>query len=232
MCRFSHHAKATLRVACGWVDNTSLFSCTLHASDYVNHTTWLKCLHSHASPHIHAIDDERLSVCSLLSLRSDSLRVSLLLTLLFPCHCYLYVCPELLLPCGQRQGNHTLRSPPTEESCPLAEFTPPTGYEPKHLDNFDYSETSAMIFQDETGDTHTDSSYSCDAELDDEIIGKAQFSPLFIRERQEQANLRQAYHSHQESLLPSIGRPVYELSSCPKRKIKSRNGERKNQDSP
>ena len=38
----------------------------------------------HASHHIHAIHDERLSVCSLI-LRSDSLRVSLLhLALLFP----------------------------------------------------------------------------------------------------------------------------------------------------
>ena len=38
-----------------------------------------------ASPHIHAIHDERLSVCSSLLLRSDSLRVSLLyFALLFP----------------------------------------------------------------------------------------------------------------------------------------------------
>ena len=58
-----------------------------------------------------------------------------------------------------------------------------TGYEPKLLDNFDYSETSAMIFQDESGDIDTEPSYSCDAELDDEIIGKALSSPLFIQER-------------------------------------------------
>ena len=117
-------------------------------------------------------------------------------------------------------------SPPTEGSCPLAEFTPPTGYEPKLLDNFDYSETSAMIFQDESGDIDTEPSYSCDAELDDEIIGKALSSPLFIQERQEPANLRQAYHSHEESLLPAqsffartrTGRRVFELSSCQKRK--------------
>ena len=70
-----------------------------------------------------------------------------------------------------------------------------TGYEPKLLDNFDYSETSAMFFQDESGDIDTEPSYSCDAELDDEIIGKALSSPLFI---QKPANLRQAYHSHED----------------------------------
>ena len=61
-----------------------------------------------ASPHIHAIHDERLSVCSSLFLRSDSLLVSLLhLALLFPL--LLVLCPEPFLPCGQRQGKHTLR---------------------------------------------------------------------------------------------------------------------------
>ena len=108
----------------------------------------------------------------------------------------------------------------------MAIYNPLTGYEPKHLDDFDYSETSAMIFQDESGDIDTVPSYSYDAELDDEIIGKAQTSSLFIQEREEPANLRQACHSHEESLLPaqsffehaSTERPVYELSSCHKRK--------------
>ena len=111
-----------------------------------------------------------------------------------------------------------------EEYCPVAMYNPLTGCEP--IDNFDYSETSAMVFQDESGDIDTEPSYSCDAELDDEIIGKAQSSPLFIQEREEPANLRQAYHTHEESSLPaqsffahtSTERPVYELSSCQKRK--------------
>ena len=85
----------------------------------------------------------------------------------------------------------------------MAIFNPLTGYEPKLLDNFDYSETSAVIFLDESGDGDTEPSYSCDAELDDEIIGKALSSQLFIQERQEPANLRQACHSHEESLLPA-----------------------------
>ena len=67
-----------------------------------------------------------------------------------------------------------------EEYCPLAIYNPLTGYEPKHPDNFNHSETSTMIFQDESGDIDTEPSYSCDAELDDEIIGKALSSPLFI----------------------------------------------------
>ena len=113
-----------------------------------------------------------------------------------------------------------------EEYCPVAKNSPLTGYEPKLLDDFDHSETSAMIIQDESGDIDTEPSYSCDAELDDEMIGTALSSPLFIQEREETANRRQANHSHEESLLPaqsffthtSTGRPVYELSSCQKRK--------------
>ena len=127
-----------------------------------------------------------------------------------------------------------------EEYCPVEIYNPLTGYEPELLDNFDCSETSAVIFQDESGDIDTEPSYSCDAELDDEIIGKALSPPLFIQEREEPANLRQAYHSHEESLLPaqsffahtSSVRPVYELSSSQKTKITSRHGKRKNQDSP
>ena len=116
--------------------------------------------------------------------------------------------------------------PHNKKYCTIAMHNPLTGYQPKLIDNFDYSETSAMIFQDESGDIDTEPSYSCDAELDDEIIGKALSSPLFIQEREEPANLRQAYHSHEESLLPaqslfahtSTGRPVYEPSSSQKRK--------------
>ena len=83
-----------------------------------------------------------------------------------------------------------------------------------------------MIFQDESGDIDSEPSYLCDADLDDETIGKALSSPLFIQEREEPANRRQAYHSHEESLLPAqsffahtgTGRPVHELSLCQKRK--------------
>ena len=85
----------------------------------------------------------------------------------------------------------------------MAMHNPLTGYESKLLDNFDNSETSAAIFQDESGDIDTEPSYLCDAELDDETIGKALSSLLPIQEREEPANLRQAHHSHEESLLPA-----------------------------
>ena len=78
-----------------------------------------------------------------------------------------------------------------------------------------------MIFQEESGDIDTEPTYSCEAELDDETIGKALSTPLFIQETQELADRRQAYHSNKDSLLPaqsffirtSTVRPVHELSS-------------------
>ena len=80
---------------------------------------------------------------------------------------------------------------------------PLTGCGPKQLDNFDYSETYTAIFQNESVDIDTEPSYSFDAELDDELIRKALSSPLFTQEREEPTNLRQTYHSHEESLLPA-----------------------------
>ena len=74
---------------------------------------------------------------------------------------------------------------PNEESGPLTEFTPLTGYEPKLLDDFHYSETAEIISWDESSDKDTVPSQLFDAELDDETIGKALSSPLFIQEREE-----------------------------------------------
>ena len=59
-----------------------------------------------------------------------------------------------------------------EDLLPLAIYHPPTGYEPNVLDDFHCSETSEMILQAESGEIDTEPSYLCDAELDDEIIGK------------------------------------------------------------
>ena len=78
----------------------------------------------HAPPHPHTIHGERLIVCCFSVPRCVPFRVSILrLALLFPLLPVL--CPEPLLPYGQRQGT----PPPIEESCSLAEFTPPTGFE-------------------------------------------------------------------------------------------------------
>ena len=147
-----------------------------------------------ASFHLHVIHDVCLSVRRM-SLRVCPSLVSLRrLLLLFLT--LLVLCPALPLQCQCRRGKKPLRHP-------MAIYHSPSGFEPKLLDNFDYSETSAMIFQDESGDRDTEPSYLCDAELDDDTIGNALSSPLFIQEREEPANLRQAYHSHEESLLPA-----------------------------
>ena len=149
------------------------------------------------SPHIHAIHDERLSVCSSLFLRSDSLRVSLLhLALLFPLLPVL--CPEPFLPCGQRLGNHTLRLRQLKSLALWQNSVLP----PKLLDDFHYSKITGMIFKEESDGKDTEPSYWCDTELDDETIGKALSSTLFIQEREKSADPRQAYHSHEASLLP------------------------------
>ena len=88
-----------------------------------------------------------------------------------------------------------------------------------------------MIFQEESGDKDIVPSYLCDAELDDETIGRALSSPLFIQEREESADRRQAYHSHEESLLPAqpflhvhVRRDPCTNSVRVKNENKSRNG--------
>ena len=90
-----------------------------------------------------------------------------------------------------------MRSTAPSQNSLLPQVMSPT----KHVDDFHHSETNEMIFQEESGDIDTEPSYLCDAELDDETIGKAPSSPLFTQEREEPADRRQAYHSHVESLL-------------------------------
>ena len=96
--------------------------------------------------------------------------LSPLLPFLF--HSLPVLCPAHHLQCRHRRGLEPLRSRRMRSNCPIAIYNPITGYEPNVLDDFHCSETSAMIFQDESGDIDTEPSYSCDAELDDEIIEK------------------------------------------------------------
>ena len=97
--------------------------------------------------------------------------------------------------------NKPCEDPQDEECGPVANTTS-SHVSPNVIDNFDYSETYTAIFQNDPVDIDTEPSYSFDAELDDELIRKALASPMFTREREESAILRQTYHSHQESLLP------------------------------
>ena len=60
-----------------------------------------------------------------------------------------------------------------QRSRPTAMYHCPTGYDPNVHDDFHYSEISAAIFQDGTGDTDAKSSCLRDAEFDDKTIGKA-----------------------------------------------------------
>ena len=96
-------------------------------------------------------------------------------------------------------GQYPTGTPPTEESGPLAEIAPLTGYEPNFFDDFHHSETTEIFFQEQSSDTLP--SYLLDAEISDETVGRALSSPLFVQERKEPADRRQAYHSPDESLL-------------------------------
>ena len=102
----------------------------------------------------------------------------------------------------------------------LANNAPLTGYELNFFADFHYSETTEIFFQEPSSDSRP--SYFHDAEISDDTIGRALSSPHFTREREEPAGRRQAYHSLEESLLPSQSlsvchvrtvRPVHELSS-------------------
>ena len=86
-----------------------------------------------------------------------------------------------------------------EESGPLVNNAPLTGYEPNFFDDYHYSETTEIFFQVSSSDTRP----SClhDSEISDDTIDRALSSPLFTQEREEPAAA--AYHSLEESLLSS-----------------------------
>ena len=68
--------------------------------------------------------------------------------------------------------------PHNEDFCSTPTHNPLTGHEPNQLDNADYSEASAVIFQDESSDIDAEPSYSCDAEFDDETGNSAIFTTV------------------------------------------------------
>ena len=107
-----------------------------------------------------------------------------------------------------------------EESGPLVNNAPLTSYEPNFFDDYHFSETTGIFVQESSSDTR--SSYLHDWVISDYTIGRALSSPLFTQEREDPASRRQAYHSLEESLLPSqslsvghvgTGRPVDEFGS-------------------
>ena len=75
----------------------------------------------------------------------------------------------------------------------LAEYDPLTGYEPNDLHITEATEPDIQESSVENGSPN-------DFEYDDVTIGKALSSPLFTQEREEPANLRQTYHTHNDFL--------------------------------
>ena len=107
-----------------------------------------------------------------------------------------------------------------EQSVPLVNNAPLTGYGPNFFDDYHFSETTVIFVQESSSDTRP--SYLHDSEISDDTIGRALSSPLFTQEREEPAGRAQAYHSPEEILLSSqslsvgnvrTGRPVNEFGS-------------------
>ena len=102
------------------------------------------------------------------------------------------------------------------------------GHEPKFFDDYHFSETTEFFIQESSSDRRPSNLH--DSEISDYTIGRSLSSPLFTQEREEPASRRQAYHSHEEGLLPAQSfsvchsrtvRPVHELSplsSCSREK--------------
>ena len=89
----------------------------------------------------------------------------------------------------------------TEESGPLVNNAPLTGYEPNFFDDYHFSETADIFIQESSSDSRPSNLH--DLEIEDYTIGRALYSPLFTEEREDPAGRRQVYHSPDESLLSS-----------------------------
>ena len=96
-------------------------------------------------------------------------------------------------------GKDPLCTSSNEESGPLANNAPRTGYEPNFFDDYHYSETAEIFLQESSSDARP--SYLHDAENSDDNVGRALSSPLFTQEREEPAGHRQTYRSPEEFLL-------------------------------
>ena len=152
-----------------------------------------------ASFHSHAIHGERLIVSRCFLALSFS--VCLSFTYLFSSHFFLYSDLNSFFHVDNAKAIFSLCLRQLRSLAPWPNSHLSQGYEPKLPDDFHYSETTEIIFWDDFSDAVP--SYLFDAELDDETIGRALSSPLFIQEREEPADRRQAYHSYKESLLPA-----------------------------
>ena len=71
---------------------------------------------------------------------------------------------------------------PNEESGLLATNAPLIGFEPNFFDDFRFSKTTEIFFQEQSSDTMP--SYLHDWEISDYTIGRVLSSPLFTKERE------------------------------------------------
>ena len=152
--------------------DTFIFVHTSHCGSRCRTT----CLHKTCSSTCHHMSERLLFPCFVFFFFCLS-------CLHFLSHFYLFSVLNFNLHDVEYSEHKTQCAPGNEEHCAVAMCNPLTGYEPNQLDNqldnFDFSETSAAIFQDESVDTDTEPSYSCDAEHNDELIGKsANFTTL------------------------------------------------------
>ena len=173
----------------------------------------------HVHPHVITCLSVVVSLCLTSSLSSAS-TPPLISYLVYPGHH-----PPC---CRNRQALNPMRTCRKRSIAPWRYITLSQAMRPTISTTLTTQRLSAIL-QNESVGSDTEPSYLCDAELDDELIGKALSSPLFVQEREEPANLRQTYHSHEESVLSaqsfftrtSTGRPVYEPSSHLSQKRKS-----------
>ena len=100
-----------------------------------------------------------------------------------------------------RFGAKPLCASANEESGPLVNSAPLTGYEPNFFHDYHFSETTEIFLQESSSDGNPLNLH--DLQIDDYTLGRAFSSPVFTQEREEPAGLRQAYHSPEESLLSS-----------------------------
>ena len=68
-----------------------------------------------------------------------------------------------------------------EESGPLVNNAPLTGYETKFFDDYHFSETTEIFIQESSTDSRHSNLH--DSEISDDTIGRALSSPLFTQER-------------------------------------------------
>ena len=111
---------------------------------------------------------------------------------------------EPLPPCGRHRGNKPLALRQLRSLAPWPKTPPLTSYEPNTPDDFHYLETTEIFFQVQSSDTVP--SYLFDTELDDETIGRALSSPLFIQEREEPAD--------RNKLITLLKKVCCQLSPC------------------